>query len=113
MANVTVKKFKRTVDPQGTDAGAAKEIEELAMRKKVLAGLEPAAPKLGNPARQIGGLARAVAQRLKPRTEMTPAENQTAKLKGQRAFYEGKLERARKNSTGNALSPTTIQDEGR
>lgn len=106
----TVKKFKRTVDPQGTDPGAAREIEELATRKKVLAGLEPTAPKLGNPVKQIGGLARAVARKLTPRTEMTPAENQTAKLKGQRAFYE---EKARRNSTGNAMSPTTVKDEGR
>lgn len=56
--------FKRTVDPQGTDKGAAREIEDLAARKKALSGLEPTPPKFGNPVEQVKSAYRAVKRRL-------------------------------------------------
>lgn len=56
--------FKRTVDPKGTDKGAAREIEDLAARKTALSGLEPTPPRFGNPVEQIKGAVRAVRRAL-------------------------------------------------
>ena len=41
----------------------------------------------------LKGLGRRIAGLFRPRTEMTPEENESAKLAGQKAYYEGKLKR--------------------
>jgi hypothetical protein len=106
MAKQKVKIEQRTVDPQGTDVGAATEIEDLAARKKALAGLEPTPPKFGNPVKQIGGALKSITRSVMPRTVATPAEEKTYKLQGERAFYEGKIEKAQK--TGSYIPKTSI-----
>lgn len=102
-----VRPFKRTVDPQGTDAGAAREIEDLAARKKALSGLEPTPPKFGNPIKQMGDVVAGAKKAVTPRTQATPAEEQTYKLRGQRAFYEGKIEKAARK-TGPYVPITSV-----
>ena len=74
-----IERFKRTVDPAGTDKGQAREIEELARRKTVLGGLEPTVPKFGNPAKQIPSAVRKVGGIIKKALDYNPYEKKRKK----------------------------------